>query len=70
MGYVQGVGAHSFPRQSEHVGQRTAVRFYQDFEELGGTVVRDDLEYPWRTIIQLDDGRFVMSIECVYRAPN
>jgi hypothetical protein len=31
-----------------------------------GTIVRDDNEPPWRTIIRLDDGRVVLASECQY----
>lgn len=59
-----------FPRQSDLVGARTQVCFhYESAVLIGGTIVRDDMEEPWRVIIQLDDGPLVLSTECQYTPP-
>lgn len=67
MGIVENVDpTHGqFPRQSEHVGGRARVCFaYDRSRTVMGTVVRDDLEAPGRTIIALDDGPVVLATEC------
>jgi len=68
MGVMKNVSAHTYPKQSEYVGERVAVIFYYD-ESLAfrGVIVRDDMEAPWRTTIRLDDGRYIMASECQYR---
>jgi hypothetical protein len=70
MGNVANISAEHFPRQYEHVGKRTQVCFHYDTTRvLDGTVVRDDAEEPWITIIRLDDGRHVLASECQWRPP-
>lgn len=34
-----------------------------------GTIVRDDVEAPYHTIISLDDGRYVLTTECQHGLP-
>lgn len=49
------------------MGRRVKVCFHYDTRQtVCGTVVRDDSEHPWKTIIRLDDGRYVLSTECQY----
>ena len=68
MGKVATVGARLFPVQGRYVGSRCAVVFdYDTSTQFRGTVVRDDVEEPWRTIIQLDKGPYILSTECQYR---
>lgn len=67
MGNVVNITAASFPKQGEHKGLRVCVMFHYDASSiLEGTVVRDDSEAPWVTIVHLDDGRYVLSRECQY----
>lgn len=67
MGNHVNVGHTKFPKQGMHLGLRVRVTFGYDVgRAIGGKVVRDDSEEPWRTIIQLDDGRYVMATECQY----
>lgn len=66
MGSVATITADQFPRQGEMLNRRTKVIFHYGGPELMGTIVRDDIEHPFRTIIHLDDGRFIMSSECQY----
>lgn len=71
MGSVSTISASSFPKQSEHVGKRTNVVFHYDVRnQVGGMVVRDDMEKPWVTIILLDDDRIVLGSECQYELPR
>lgn len=67
MGIVKNIGIKEFPKQGSWVGWRTRVCFrYDASQTLRGTVVRDDYEEPWVTIIRLDDGRFVLASECMH----
>jgi hypothetical protein len=57
-----------FPTQGPHLGERVLACFHYDTSQsIEGTVVRDDYSDPWVTIIQLDDGRYVLATECQYR---
>lgn len=65
MGVVANIGYSEFPKQGPWLGQRTRVCFrYDTTKTIMGTIVRDDREEPGRTIIRLDDGRYVDGTEC------
>lgn len=65
MGVVKNVGIVAFPKQGGWLGKRTRVCFNYDTDQIiMGTIVRDDYEDPWVTIISLDDGRVVLTTEC------
>lgn len=67
MGIEQTIDYESFPKQGDHLGRRVLVIFkYDRSHEFFGTVIRDDLEAPWRTIIQLDNGPTILGTECQY----
>lgn len=67
MGIVKTVGIDFMPKQGSWLGRRTKVCFrYDASRQLMGTIVRDDMEDPRRTIIALDDGRFVLDTECMH----
>jgi hypothetical protein len=58
----------SYPRQGSNLGQPCEVCFnYDTAHSVSGVIVRDDVEAPYQTIIRLDDGRYVRSVECQYR---
>lgn len=62
------IGFDSFPKQGAYKGSRVRVCFnYDSGRTVDGTVLRDDAEEPGRMIIQLDDGRVVLSTECMYQ---
>ena len=70
MGVEASIGYDKFPQQSPIIGRTVFVCFnYDTTQQLRGTLVRDDREAPWLTIIQLDDGRFVLAQECQYNIP-
>jgi hypothetical protein len=70
MGVHPNIGFLRFPKQGDWVGQRVRVLFdYDTTMQIEGTIVRDDAEEPGRTIIQLDDGRFVLTTECQHSLP-
>lgn len=65
MGNVANVTATKFPKQGPWLGKRTQVCFHYNTDEMVmGTIVRDDYEAPWITIISLDNGRVVLATEC------
>lgn len=67
MGVHNNITADTFPKQGSFKGRRCEVCFHYDTsKKLPGTIVRDDVEAPGETIIQLDDGRFVRGAECHY----
>lgn len=67
MGCVDTITYTRFPKQGPYVGKRTEVCFHYDTSKtLLGFIVRDDYEEPGRTIIKLDDGRYVEASECQY----
>lgn len=68
MGIVATIGFDYFPKQGTTKGGRVRVCFnYEADRHIDGTVIRDDVEEPGRMIIQLDDGRVVLSTECMYQ---
>ena len=67
MGVEANISYKKYPKQGSHLGKRVSVCFNYDTNRLiDGTVVRDDMEAPWRTIISLDDRRVVLASECQY----
>ena len=71
MGAHPGISFEDFPKQGEYLGKRVRVTFHHDVtRHVMGTVVRDDEQEPFRTIIRLDDGRAVMAGECQYSPPR
>ena len=65
MGNVANIDHKNWPKQGSWLGKRTRVCFHYDTSHIVlGTVVRDDVEKPWVTIISLDDGRVVLASEC------
>jgi len=65
---VDTIGFDRFPRQGDFKGSVVRVCFdYDPSRIVEGTVIRDDVEEPGRMIIQLDDGRVVLSTECQWQ---
>lgn len=59
---------NTFPKQGSWLGRRCKVCFdYDTSHTVLGTVRRVDMEEPGRMIIELDDGRLVLSTECQYQ---
>ncbi len=70
MGMHPRITATRFPRQSDFLGKRCEVIFHRDTsQDIGGEIIRDDMEDPFVTILALDDGRVVLGTECQYRVP-
>lgn len=67
MGCVQNIDYYSFPKQTSHVNRRCRVSFNYDISRyICGTIIRDDSEAPFETLIKLDDGRTIRATECQY----
>lgn len=67
MGRCKNITHEKFPQQTENAGRKVMVCFHHDTNHtMGGTIVRDDAEEPFRTIIQLDNGNFVLGTECMF----
>ena len=67
MGSVETIDASKFPKQGRDLNKTVKVCFNYDLSrQLSGVVVRDDAEEPFQTIIKLDDGRYVLTTECMY----
>lgn len=70
MGVVKTITFDDFPQQNTGafgVGTRVNVFYHYDTNKMHeGTIVRDDTEEPFETIIKLDNGRFLRGTECQY----
>lgn len=67
MGTHPNISADKFPKQGAFLNARASVVFNYDTEKrFPGKIIRDDMEEPWETIIQLDDGRVIRAQECQY----
>jgi len=75
MGVVNTISYEKYPKQDTSslfkVGTRVAVCYHYDSSKTHtGTIVRNDEEEPYQTIIQLDNGRYVLATECQYGLLN
>lgn len=67
MGLHKSISYDKFPRQGRLLGKQVKVAFhYQTKTLLNAVCVRDDVDEPYKTIFQLEDGRFVLATECQY----
>jgi hypothetical protein len=73
MGCVDTISYDKFPKQSDNdykypqLGKRVKVCYHYDTSKFHyGVIVRDDNEEPFRTIIALDNGIYVLGSECQY----
>jgi hypothetical protein len=67
MGTHSNISADKFPAQGNYHNKLVSVIFnYNTEQRFPGKIVRDDMEAPYETIIQLDDGRVVRAQECQY----
>jgi hypothetical protein len=65
VGVHDNISYDKFPKQSPY--EKVWVAFNYEFDhDAPGTIVRDDAESPYVTIIKLDDGRFILGTECQY----
>lgn len=66
MGCEANVDYDKFPKQGYSQNTRVKVCFNYKHEYVFGNIVRDDMEAPFKTIIRLDDGRYILGTECQY----
>lgn len=70
MGVIKNITHDNFPKQSDWVGKTVNVTFHYDTNKtVLGTIVRDDKEEPWETIIKVE-GRYIRSTECQHSLPH
>jgi len=70
MGVQMNITHNKFPEQGNLLGKHVKVFFHYDTTRCAmGKVIRNDLEHPRLTIIQLSDGRVVLATECQF-SPN
>ena len=74
IGCIKTISYYNFPKQADssypypHLGKRVEVCYHYDTSHTHmGTIVRDDREEPWETIIALDNGRYVRGVECQFQ---
>jgi hypothetical protein len=61
------VNISDYPKQSKTLYHRVKVYFNNEIlSQKKGTIIRDDREEPFETIIKLDDGRIVRGSECQF----
>jgi hypothetical protein len=53
-------------KQGVYLGKTVTVKLTT--ETTSGKVIRNDIDEPYITLIQLDDGRVIMASECQYSA--
>lgn len=69
MGTHPNISHDKFPTQSTvfPVGTKVMVCFnYDTSHTFQGTILRNDVAEPYLTIINMDDGRTVLSTECMW----
>jgi hypothetical protein len=68
MGFHPSITTTDFPTQGPYAWARVRVCFHYDTSQsIKGTMVRNDYAAPWVDIIQLDDGRYVLTTECQWQ---
>lgn len=66
MGQHPNIDYNKFPVQGKYLGKRVKVSFNYSQKVERGTIIRDDIDNPFLTLIQLDNGGVVSSKECQY----
>jgi hypothetical protein len=67
MGTHENIGHDKFPQQGYALGKKVKVCYgYDTSKTTYGEIVRDDSEAPYRTIIKLYDGRYILGTECQF----
>ena len=67
MGVHPNIDYNKFPKQGDWLHKRTQVLFNYGGTGVMGTIIRDDYEHLFTTLILLDDGRVVNTTECQYQ---
>tara|TARA_R110002126_G_scaffold16615_1_gene66275 strand:+ start:3760 stop:3978 length:219 start_codon:yes stop_codon:yes gene_type:complete len=67
MGATPHINADAFPKQGAYIGKRVKVCYnYDTSRTVEGVVIRDDTTEPGLMIIHTDDGRALLSTECMW----
>lgn len=68
MGVENNITHDKLSVQGKNLGKKVEVCFRYNREHIiAGTIVRDDIDGPFITIIKLDDNRYILDSECQYR---
>lgn len=68
MGAHKNISYKRFPKQGDWLGLETKVCFHYNTDRyVKGTIIREDMEEPYITIILLEDGRVILAKECQYQ---
>lgn len=71
MGCINTISYDRFPKQTDNKGKRVKVIYHYDTSRCHyGTILRDDAEQPFRTIVQLDNGNTLLGSECQFSTIN
>ena len=67
MGVKPNIRHDQWPKQGDQLGRTVDICFnYDGAHTLRGRVVRDDREEPGETMFELEDGRIVRAVECMW----
>ncbi len=67
MGIEKNVEFDKFPEQGIWLGKQVEACFNYDASKiLTGKIVREDIEKPYNTIIELENGKYILATECKY----
>ena len=67
MGCIDTITHDKFTKQRDKNRNRVKVCYHYDTSKYHyGTIVRDDMEEPFETIIKLDNGRYLRATECQF----
>jgi hypothetical protein len=67
MGVEANVGVDRFPAQGNSLGKSFWLCFnYDTSNKIEAVCVRDDMEAPFATIFETEDGRYILGTECQY----
>lgn len=67
MGHVDSITHETFPTQGKRLGSEASLCFHYHTEKrLKAKCIRDDIDAPFRTIFQTEDGKIILADECQY----
>lgn len=71
MGCVKNIYKDHFPAQGSNLRKIVKVIYHYNTKESDyGIIVRDDIEMPFETLIQLENGNIIRGTECQWCFPN
>jgi len=68
MGNIRSISHDKFPEQGKLLNKNVNVIFHYDSRHIvKGKVIRDDIEYPFVTIIKIGNDKYILTSECQYQ---